>query len=206
MSVNMSRPGQESVINNINSQNTPHCPLLFVHVLGLIIILENEHNASHWTWTPTESRLNGGVFIISIAKWQETKGNRIEPSPCNAGIMVKLLKLSAACVLFCVEGERIRIQRKKGCFCIHLFSPSLRVPAVLALQVCLWRMGKLPHTCRSKNMDKVDRALSGSSCLNPVDPTVHPHSFSALWSVLTLCRCECHSVLAVKPFLKQTVT
>lgn len=105
MSVNMSRPGQESVINIINSQNTPHCPLLFVHLLGLIIILENEHNALHWTWTPTESRLNGFFFIISIAKWQETKGNRIEPSPCNAGIMVKLLKLSAACVLFYVEGD-----------------------------------------------------------------------------------------------------
>lgn len=49
------------------------------------------------------SRLNGGFSIIGIAKRQKTKGSGMEPSPCNSGIMAKLLGLSAAAVLCCIE-------------------------------------------------------------------------------------------------------
>lgn len=40
----------------------------------------------------------------------------------------------------------------------------------------------------------------------PSGTNITPPSFSAVWSGLTLGLCECHNVLAVKPFLKQTVT
>lgn len=142
----------------------------------------------------------GAFFIISIAKWQETKGNRIEPSPCNAGIMVKLLGLSAACALCCAEWRGYACREKESRCCIHLLSPAFRVPAALALQICPWRMGNCHMHAEVRIW--IEWILMSKPC----GPNSTPPSFSALWSALTLGLCECHSVLAVKPFLKQTVT
>lgn len=163
-------------------------------------------------WLPTESTLKGGFFSLSALPNDGTKGNRIEPSPCNAGIMVKLSGLSAACVLCCAEWGGYACREKEGRCCLYLLSPALRVPAALALQTCLWRMGNCHMHAEVRIWIEWTGALSGSSCQSLVDPTVHPptppppSSSSAPWSALTLGLCECHSVLAVKPFLKQTVT
>lgn len=67
--------------------------------------------------------------------------------------------------------------------------------------------GGLLQTHRGKNKDGVDEAISGSSCRSPVEPTIwSPPFFSAVWFAPTLSLCACHSVLAAKPLLKQTVT
>lgn len=143
------------------------------------IVVAN-YQPGKWTavWIPTECVLNRGFCIISIAKWHETKGNRIEPSPCNAGIMVRLWGLSAAPCAALHSVERICMQRKRGRSLHPFTSACSQSPCCSGTPNMPVENGKLPATDRGKNMDRVVRPLSGSSCQSPVVPTVCPPPLS----------------------------
>lgn len=152
--------------------------------------------------------VNGGFCIISNAKWHETKGSRIEPSPCNVGIMVRLLRLSAVRV-WCWEDMHADEKKKKKKEPLpHSFTlASFQGPCCSGTPSMPVENGGLLQTHRGKNKDGVDKALSGSSCQSPAKQTIRSPLFSAAWFALTLSLCACHyCFLAAKPLLKQTVT
>lgn len=69
------------------------------------------------------------------------------------------------------------MQRKRGPL-LHSFTlASSQNPCCSGTPNMPSENGKLPQTHGGKNMDRVDRALSGSSCQSPVEPTVRPPLF-----------------------------
>lgn len=66
------------------------------------------------------------------------------------------------------------MQRKRGPPLHSFTSASSQSPCCSGTPNMPVENGKLPQTHRGKNMDRVDGALSGSSCQSPVDPAVHP--------------------------------